>query len=202
MCTHCGAKAVQTTAEDWWCTSCWQGSGTEPLMQMIGTVGQVSETPDLLSLIALSMTRHFHHSRRTEFFRHLESLEIAHRLNFASAWKGSEAELQAIRKVEPSGKLNAFHRWLNRWLRELTRLRGQIAESVAKMPEIYGIAGGDRRAWIAEASEFLWTRLGRPYRTWIIAATFSPGSMIAPSWLSISIDPLFNAGGLAVPTKS
>lgn len=182
-CKYCGKDATQISATTWWCTGCWQGSQIKRLTKVMRSLDQTSEMPNLLHLRLLATTRLLDRTQRTDFFSHLERIEAAHRHNFASAWRGCEPELQAIRSAEPSRKLDALHRWFDRWLCELRKLRRQVTESLAYMPDIYGITLSERGEWIAEVSELLWTRLARPYRTWIIAASFEPGSITAPFWL-------------------
>jgi hypothetical protein len=157
----------------WWCTACWKGSDTD-------------------------LARGLDAEQRDALFHQREAFEGACRLNFASAWQSCDAELQAIRRTRESEKPHAFHRWLNRWLRELIKLQREIIKVVRGWPDQYAVPQSKREEWIDEVSEVFWIRLGgRQYGAWIIAAAFEPESETAPAWLcSDTLEPVWEEGML------
>ncbi len=161
-CPQCGASAVRLpplSHSRWWCTACWKGSQTD-------------------------LARGLDAKQRDALFYQFEGFEGACRLNFASAWQSCDAELQAVPRTRENEKPHAFHRWLNRWLRELIKLQREIINVIRRWPDLYGVPESKREEWIDEVSEVFWIRLGgRQYGAWIIAAAFEPESETAPAWL-------------------
>jgi hypothetical protein len=162
----------------WWCTACWKGSDTD-------------------------LARGLDAKQRDALFYEFEAFEGACRLNFASAWQSCDAELQAIRRTREDEKPHAFHRWLNRWLRELIKLQREIINVVRRWPDRYGVLQRKREEWIEEVSEAFWIRLGgRQYGAWIIAAAFEPESETAPAWLCSDILGMLGSGIGLLPATS
>jgi hypothetical protein len=180
-CPTCGASAVRLpplSHSRWWCTACWKGSDTD-------------------------LARGLDAEQRDALFHQREALEGAYRLNFASAWQSCDAELQAIRRTRESEKPHAFHRWLNRWLRELIKLQRDIVKGVRRWPELDAVPQSKREAWIDEVSEVFWIRLGgRQYGAWIIAAAFEPESETAPAWLCSDTLGMLGSGMGLLPATS
>ncbi len=187
-CPNCGASVVQLPSSAhsrWWCSACWKGSDLGPLITQ--EPPPLVDDTRLLEGAAYLKTQNLAHgldaNERDGLVHQFEAIERAFRMNFASAWKSCDAELQAIRKAHDGEKLRAFHHWLNRWLRELIKLQRQIINVVKRLPDQYRVSQSKREEWIDEAFEVFWIRLGRQYSAWIVAAAFEPGSETAPAWL-------------------
>jgi hypothetical protein len=162
----------------WWCTACWKGSDTD-------------------------LARGLDAKQRDALFNQFEAFEGACRLNFASAWQSCDAELQAVRRTRENEKPHAFHRWLNRWLRELIKLQREIINVVRRWPDLYGVPQSKREEWVDEVSEAFWIRLGgRQYGAWIIAAAFEPESETAPAWLCFDTLGILGSGMERLPSTS
>jgi hypothetical protein len=142
-------------------------------------------------------------NKRGLLFHQIAALEGLFRSNFASAWQSCDAELQAIRGARENEKPHAFHRWLNRWLRELIKLQREIINVARQLPDQYAVPQRKREEWIDEMSELFWVRSGRHYSVWIIAAAFEPESEIAPSWLcSDTVGTLWGYGLARLPATT
>ena len=207
-CPNCGAAAVRLpplSHSRWWCTACWKGSDTGPLITQ-ESFPPVSDTllmEEVVRLKTQNLAFGLDADRRDQLFHQLEVFEGVYRLNFASAWQSCDAELQAIRRTRETERPNAFRRWLNRWLRELIKLQRQIIDSVRRLPDQYGVSRSKSEEWIDEVFEVFWIRLGRQYGAWIVAAAFEPETETAPAWLCVdTLGTLWGGGVVRSPATS